>query len=79
MDVKRAQEVSDKLLERLAKKLDQAPCLACGAIEMTAAEMNVLRQMLKDNEFQGIEAGEPSYKMDSVKAVPFPQDKAAHG
>jgi hypothetical protein len=77
MDAQEAQDIHDRLLRALVKKLDQKPCAACGALELTAAEANVIRQMLRDNEFRGIKF-EASVKMRDVDDVPFPQRKAAH-
>lgn len=78
MEVREAQEIHDKLLRRLAKKLDQTPCAACGAVEITAAEANVIRQMLRDNDFLGIGTGAPIERMPDLQAVPFPVQRAAH-
>lgn len=73
-----AQRIHDDLIRSLHKKLSQGACPTCGSTGVTAAEMNVLRQMLKDNEFQGIVAGSAVAPLRSVGALPFPQDRAAH-
>lgn len=81
IDDDEAQKISDALIRALYRKLEQKPCQACGAIEITAAEMNVLRQCLKDNEFYGIGAKDqaPGLRRVETDRVPFPQGKAAHG
>ena len=78
IDRTEAQQIHDDLIRALHKKLTQGPCPTCGATGVTAAEMNVLRQMLKDNEFQGIVSSGGMGPVRSIGDVPFPPAKAAH-
>lgn len=78
IDREEAQRIHDDLIRALHKKLTQGPCPTCGATGVTAAEMNVLRQMLRDNEFQGIAVGSAVTPLRSVSSLPFPAPEAAH-
>lgn len=78
IDRTEAQTIHDDLIRALHQKLKQPACQVCGSSGVTAAEMNVLRQMLKDNEFQGIMSGGGGGQVRSISSVPFPQPSAAH-
>ena len=73
------QEISDELIRELRRRMNSVACAQCGATEASSADLNVLRQLLRDNEFRGIMPLSQVTPMRPISQVPFPQEKAAHG
>lgn len=70
IDRTEAQQIHDDLLRQLHSMVKSGTA--------SAADRNVLRQMLKDNEFQGIVSSGGMGPVRSIGDVPFPPAKAAH-
>lgn len=66
----------DQLLAELQTETAKALLAKIKSGEATAADLNVARQLLKDNDWQALSG--TNKEVDSLKlALPFPQDEQA--
>jgi hypothetical protein len=70
MTAQKASDLQDRLMDALSKLLDKPDCEECGRPATTAAELNVIRQLLKDNNVTDLACPkEPTMKL--YEKAPF--------